>query len=191
MAIRLSCTVAIYFTCPIYATCDSLIILKHDNTHICTCMHLIGQKESIKERKHDRIDPRGGVAHRQCICLVTKKGTETSIKNNWIKLLGEVGTAVQKSIQTRVVGITRYMLHPYRFSLKYHYLKSSRDVTCILLSLLPLFVYSFVLPSLLHPSILSNCFYACLLIYCTFSFKCGHIVFILSIMAGVPSSNFL
>ena len=41
-----------------------------------------------------------------------------SIKNNYIKLMGEVGMAVQNSIQTRVVGlgIIRYMLHPYCFS---------------------------------------------------------------------------
>ena len=64
---------------------------------------------------------------------------------------------VQKSIQTRVVGITRYILHHYCFSLKYHYLKSSRDVTSTLLSLLSLFGYFIVLPSLLHPS---DLFYA-------------------------------
>ena len=40
-------------------------------------------------------------------------------------------------------GIIRYILHHYCFSLKYHYLKNSRDVTCTLLSLLPLFVYFF------------------------------------------------
>ena len=41
----------------------------------------------------------------------------TSIKNNWIKLMGEVGMAVQKSTPTRVVyiGIIRYMLHLYCF----------------------------------------------------------------------------
>ena len=43
--------------------------------------------------------------------------------------------------------------------------KSSRDVTCTLLSLLPLFVYFFlVLPSLLHPSILLYCF-LCLFLF--------------------------
>ena len=78
--------------------------------------------------------------------------------------MGEVGMAVQKSIQTRVVGITRYMLHPYCFSSNGISVKSSRDVTCTLLSLLPLFVYFFVLPSLLHPSILFNCF-LCLFLF--------------------------
>ena len=38
----------------------------------------------------------------------------TSIKNNCIKLKVEVGMAVLKSMQTKVVGI-RYMLHPYIF----------------------------------------------------------------------------
>ena len=42
----------------------------------------------------------------------------------------EVGMAVQKSVQTRGaarLGIIRYILHvhPYCFSLRYHYLKSS------------------------------------------------------------------
>ena len=73
--------------------------------------------------------------------------------------MGEVGMAVQISMQTGVVGIIKYILYPYCFSLKYHYLKSSRDVTCALLSLIPLFVYFFVLPSLLHPSILFCYFY--------------------------------
>ena len=59
-----------------------------------------------------------------------------------IKLMGEVGMAVRKSIQTRVVGIIRYnMLHPYCFSSNGNSMKSSRDVQCTLLSLLPLFVY--------------------------------------------------
>ena len=30
-------------------------------------------------------------------------------------MMGEVGMAVQKGIQTRVVGIIRYILHPYCF----------------------------------------------------------------------------
>ena len=48
------------------------------------------------------------------------------------------------------------------FLLKYHhYLKHSKDVTCTLFSLLPLFVDCFVLPSLLHPLIHSIVFYAC------------------------------
>ena len=42
------------------------------------------------------------------------------------------------------------MLHPYCFSSNGTSVKSSRDVRCTLLSLLPLFVYFFVLPSLLH-----------------------------------------
>ncbi len=46
---------------------------------------------------------------------------------------------------------------------------TSRYVTCTLLSLLPLFIYFFVLPSLLHPSILFNCF-LCLLLF--FFFCC-------------------
>ena len=43
----------------------------------------------------------------------------------------EVGMAVQKSTHANKgsrLGIM-YILHPYYFSLKYHYLKSSRDVT--------------------------------------------------------------
>ena len=48
--------------------------------------------------------------------VAKKKGNSNKHK---IRLMGEVGMAVQKSIQTRVVGIIRYMLHPYRFSLKY------------------------------------------------------------------------
>ena len=43
------------------------------------------------------------------------------------------------------------MLHPYCFSSNGISVKSSMDVTCTL-SLLPLFVLYFVLPSLLHPS---------------------------------------
>ena len=42
--------------------------------------------------------------------------------------MGEVGMAVQKIIQTRVVGIIRYMLHPYCFSSNGISVKSSRDV---------------------------------------------------------------
>ena len=71
----------------------------------------------------------------------------------------------QKCIQTRVVGTIRYMLHPYCFSLKYHFLKSSSDVTCTLLSLLPLFVYFCVLPSLPHPSILFLMFVSYVLLH--------------------------
>ena len=37
-------------------------------------------------------------------------------KNNWMKLMGELGMAVLKNIQTRVVEILRYTLHPYCFS---------------------------------------------------------------------------
>ena len=55
--------------------------------------------------------------------------------------MGEVGMGVLKGMQTRVVGI-RYMLHPYIFS--------SNGT----LSLLPLFAYFLVFPSLLHLSIL-------------------------------------
>ena len=71
---------------------------------------------------------------------------------------------VQKSIQIRIVGIIRYILQPYCFSSNGISVKSSRDVRCTLLSLLPLFVYFFVLPSLLHPSILFNCF-LCLFLF--------------------------
>ena len=37
-----------------------------------------------------------------CLPKGNKKGTETSIKSNRVKLMGEVGMAVQKSIQTGV-----------------------------------------------------------------------------------------
>ena len=37
----------------------------------------------------------------------------TSIKNICVKLKGEVGMAIPKSTQTRVVGIITYMVHPY------------------------------------------------------------------------------
>ena len=39
-----------------------------------------------------------------------KKGTVTSIKKQLNKIEGEVGMAVQESIQTRVVGMIMYML---------------------------------------------------------------------------------
>ena len=52
-------------------------------------------------------------------------------KNNRIKLKGEVGMEGHKSI----VGVIRYMWNPYFFSLKYHHLKRSRDVTYTLLLL--------------------------------------------------------
>lgn len=55
-----------------------------------------------------------------------KKWMETSIKNNCIKLKGEVGMALQKQ---GIVGILRHMWNLYFFSLKYHYLKRSRDET--------------------------------------------------------------
>ena len=42
-------------------------------------------------------------------------------------------------MHTRVVGIIRYMVHPYRFSSNGISVKSSRDVLCTLLSLLPLY----------------------------------------------------
>ena len=48
----------------------------------------------------------------------------------------EVGMAVQKVYNKGSrLGIIRYILHPYCFSLQYHYLKCSRDVRCTLLSL--------------------------------------------------------
>ena len=49
------------------------------------------------------------------------------------------------------------MLHPYIFSSNGISLKRCRDVTCTLF-LLPLFTHFLVLPSLLQPSILCNCF---------------------------------
>ena len=57
---------------------------------------------------------------------------DNEYKKQWIKLMDEVGMAVHESIQTRVVslGIIKYILHPYCFSLKYYHLKSHRDVTC-------------------------------------------------------------
>ena len=48
------------------------------------------------------------------------------------KSKGEVGMAVRKSIQARVVGIIRYILHPYYFSSDGISLKSSEDVRCTL-----------------------------------------------------------
>ena len=53
------------------------------------------------------------------------------------------------------------MLHPYCFSSNGISVKSSRDVRCTLLSLLPLFVYFFVLPSLLYPSIFVTVLFFC------------------------------
>ena len=92
-------------------------------------------------------------AEKECmlglIPKASKKRTVTSIKKN-NKLMGEVGMAVQESIQTRVVGI----IHLTSLLL-YHYLKSSSDVTCALLSLLPLFVYFH--PYFTHQIV----FYAC------------------------------
>ena len=44
------------------------------------------------------------------------------------KSMGEAGMAVGKSIQTRVVGIIRYMLHPYCLSSNGVSVKTSRDV---------------------------------------------------------------
>ena len=99
VAIRLSCTVAIYFTCPIYVTCDSLIILKHgsdDNTHTCTHMHFRSARNkkrnlSTKTRNVNdaaRIDHRGDVAHRQCICL--PKGSKKRNRNKHKKQLNKI-----------------------------------------------------------------------------------------------------
>ena len=47
------------------------------------------------------------------ISKIVKKIMVTSIKNICIKLKGEVGMAMPKSTQTRVVGIITYMVHPY------------------------------------------------------------------------------
>ena len=49
----------------------------------------------------------------------------------------QVGMAVQKKYTDKGsrLGIIRYVLHPYCFSLKYYYLKSSRDIRCTSLSL--------------------------------------------------------
>ena len=64
----------------------------------------------------------------------------TSLKQ--LKLKDEVGMAGQKSMHTRVVGIVRYIVHPYCFSSIGISVKSSRDVVlCTLLSLLPLYAY--------------------------------------------------
>ena len=52
--------------------------------------------------------------------------------------MGEVGMEVQKRAQTRavhvvIIGIIRYILHPYCFSSNGISVKSSRDVRCTLL----------------------------------------------------------
>ena len=106
----------------------------------------------------------------------------TSIKNNCLKLKNEVGMAVLKSKQTRVVyGDNQHIriAHPYtcffRFirlcdttiyfyspiQLRLYSLNKRRDVLYVCadyLYILLLFVCFLALPSLLHFSILSNCF---------------------------------
>ena len=56
--------------------------------------------------------------------LIVQVATKNPPKNHRIKLMVEVGMAVQTSIQTRV----RYMLCPYCFSSNGISVKSSRDV---------------------------------------------------------------
>ena len=57
---------------------------------------------------------------------------------------GEVGMAGQKSIETRIVGIIRYMLHPYFFSSNgIISVKRSRDFTCTLI----------IIPTTVNPEI--------------------------------------
>ena len=59
----------------------------------------------------------------------------TSVKNNYKKLKGEVGMAIPKSTQTRVVGIITYMVH--------HYVCFSRNGRCKLIpTQVCLFFYS-------------------------------------------------
>ena len=49
--------------------------------------------------------------------------------------MGEVGMGTKKYTDKGIgLGIIRYILHLYCFSLKYHYLKNSRDVTAAFIS---------------------------------------------------------
>ena len=107
----------------------------------------------------------------------------TSIKNNCLKLKNEVGMAVLKSKQTRVVYRDNQhirIVHPYAcfligssdcvillfyfyspIQLKLYSFSKRRDVLYVCadyLYILLLFVCFLALPSLLHFSILSNCF---------------------------------
>ena len=106
----------------------------------------------------------------------------TSIKNNCLKLKNEVGMEVLKSKQTRVVYRDNQhicIVHPYTcffrlvrlcdttvyfcspIQLRLYSLSKRRDVLYICadyLYILLLFVCFLALPSLLHFSILSNCF---------------------------------
>ena len=50
-----------------------------------------------------------------CICI-TLKVIRSSVKNNWIKLKGEVGMVVLKSTQTRVVGVITYKVHVHPYA---------------------------------------------------------------------------
>ena len=47
------------------------------------------------------------------ISKIVKKNSGNKYKNICIKLKDEVGMAMPKSTQTRVVGIITYMVHPY------------------------------------------------------------------------------
>ena len=97
----------------------------------------------------------------------------TSIKNNCLKLKNEVGMAVLKSKQTRVVNRDNQHIrrvHPYAcfFRLvrlcdttRLYSISKRRDVLYVCadyLYILFLFFCFLALPSLLHFSILSNCF---------------------------------
>ena len=113
----------------------------------------------------------------------------TSIKNNCLKLKNEVGMEVLKSKQTRVVYRDNQhirIIHPYAcffrlirlcdttiyfyspIQLKLYSLSKHRDVLYVCadyLYILLLFVCFLALPSLLHFSILSNCFLYLLLFF--------------------------
>ena len=106
----------------------------------------------------------------------------TSIKNNCLKLKNEVGMAVLKSKQTRVVYRDNQhirIVHPYAYffrlvrlcdttiyfyspiQLRLYSISKRRDVLYVCadyLYILLSFVCFLALPSLLHFSILSNCF---------------------------------
>ena len=105
----------------------------HTHVYVYTWLvyhHIHCWKKTIKECKHGRIDTCSYVAQSGIIAYPTrvanKKGIETSIKKT--KLMSEVGVEVHKSIYKQGSRV-----HPYYFSLKYHNLKSSRDVTCMYL----------------------------------------------------------
>ena len=61
----------------------------------------------------------------------------TSVKNICIKLMGEVGMAVPKSTQTRVVGKITYMVHPYACFQVYNYMYITHQTHAPFLHSLP------------------------------------------------------